>query len=85
MHKFTSSSWYDAPSQGVKIAAVTGDQIPDGMWDPGALVGADVEIDGVGYRVYAVEKFLHYISPESPYTKDFGIAVPLEEKIDVDV
>lgn len=74
MYSFTASGWTTIKDRG-PVAAISKDQIPEGIWDPGVLGGEYVEIDGDIYRVTGVEMFRPIISPEHPYSHDFGLGV----------
>jgi hypothetical protein len=51
------------------------DQIPEGMWDVGELLGKTVRLNGEVCRIVTVETIAVLISPTNPYNHDFGIAV----------
>lgn len=74
MYSFTANGWTTIKDRG-QVAAISKDQIPEGMWNPGVLGGEYVEIDGDIYRVKGVEMFRPIISPTNPYHHDFGLLV----------
>lgn len=74
MYSFHAQYWHEISGLG-KVAEIGPDHLPHGMYDPRQLRGHDVEIDGVVYRVKAVETFAIPRSPSHPYRDWFGLVI----------
>jgi hypothetical protein len=74
MIKLHAVDSYEIRKRGL-VFCFEADQIPQGMWDPCALKGKTVAIDGETHRVVGVETFSICRSPDHPYVKSFGLLV----------
>lgn len=75
MRSFTAQDWFTIPGRG-KVAAISGLEKEDDVYDPRTFRGWRVLIDGVPYDVTGVETTLGYVpAPAHPYKGAFGLLV----------
>lgn len=72
MHSFRSEDSCLIKDRGREYMIDAG-QIPEGMYDPCALKGETVLIDGQVFEVLGVDTFAIARSPENPYGFGFGL------------
>lgn len=76
VEEFPVRDWFTVTGRGL---AATID-MPEGEWDPRALSGRRVMLDGKVYSVRGVEMHMIPVSPERPYKGPIGLLV--KEEVD---
>jgi len=78
-YEFWTNDWAQIKLHGKAtfVALIPAEQCPEDLWDMNELTKHNVVINSIPRRVVGIEMFRHYISPEQPYRKNFGIAVIL--------